>query len=936
MLNLPRNVPPLRFLLFLILVVVTVPGLLWLWHSEQDSRYMVSDTVLRSDSSATILRKARASYFQRLLRDPETGQIPPAIRKRELAYARKLPTSTALAAKSGSSRLFLWEEAGPNDVGGRTRALAVDRTNSTTILAGGVAGGIWKSTDQGESWELKTEPSSLTGVTYITQDPREGHTDTWYAVTGEFYGSNSDRGRRAPVYGQGLYTSLDSGESWTLLSSSENPTALDSPFDLGLKVRVSPTTGTLFIASQAFSLNRMASPEASPVQVLGTEMFPEWTDFDIASDGTMIAVTSEGLVNTDAESAGVFYSTDDGVSWQDITPANFPEAPARSVIAFAPSDPGLAYLWTFTGQVTPDNNAFGEEEVMQFYAFNVLAGTSEDRSANLPNFGGQVGHLYTQGSYDMILAVKPDDPLDVFIGGTNLYRSRDGFTTPANVIGQNWVGGYSTLNNVSEYNNHHPDQHALFFDPQNPNALWSGHDGGLSFVADVSPQRSVMPWVDKNNGYNVTQFYHVALAQDANDPRFLGGTQDNGSPFFTYDPSSSQPSDSRRVSSGDGGYAYLGSSYAISSIQRGELIHLNYNLTGRPLFAGNITPPGASNQLFITPFAVDPLDERIVYYPGGNTLWRGRSIPFAPSWSALSNASIPFGYLYTALATGVVSESSVLYLAASGADRRPLLFRLDEASASTSAPELLLIPSLPQDAYIHNIAVNPEDGRELIVVASNYNITGLYHSSDAGETFTAIEGNLTGTAQDPGPSLRSATILPVGSTTWYLLGTSTGVYATSSLQGINTVWAQEGLNEIGHTIIESITSRPSDGRVAVATHGRGVFTGSLQNPVSIEPGSPDQPRAFTLEQNYPNPFSTATTIRYSLHVAARINLSVFDVTGRVIQPLIPNRTQSPGTYEIDFNSGTLAGGMYIYTLEVVPLQSESSAYTSSKTMIISR
>ena len=537
-------------------------------------------------SKEAVLRKARASYFERLLRDPETGRIPPGIRKRELLYARQLPKASTLVASKRQAALFQWEEAGPNDVGGRTRALAVDRTDSNVILAGGVAGGIWKSSDKGSTWELKTDPSSLTGVTYITQDPRSGHSETWYAVTGEFFGSNADRGQRAPVYGEGLYTSTDNGESWTQIASSRNPAVLDSPFDLGTKVQVSPTTGSIFVASQAFSLNRIPTPEAPPVQVLGTQMLPEWTDFDIASNGTLIAVTSAGLVATVAEAPGVFYSTDDGLSWQNITPENFPTTPDRSVIAFAPSDPTIAYLWTFTGEVVPDNNAFGQEEVMKFYVFNLPSGTSEDRSDNLPDFGGQVGQLHTQGSYDMVIAVKPDDPLDVFIGGTNLYRSRDGFATPANNIVKNWVGGYAIINNTTEYNNHHPDQHALFFDPQSPNALWSGHDGGLSFVQDLDSQSNDMPWIDMNNGYNVTQFYHVALSREANDPRILGGTQDNGSPFFIYDPALQEVSASWRVSSGDGGYAFLGDSYAVSSLQLGDLIHLNYNSSGRPLFAG--------------------------------------------------------------------------------------------------------------------------------------------------------------------------------------------------------------------------------------------------------------------------------------------------------------------------------------------------------------
>ena len=329
-----------------------------------------------------------------------------------------------------------------------------------------------------------------------------------------------------------------------------------------------------------------------------------------------------------------------------------------------------------------------------------------------------------------------------------------------------------------------------------------------------------------------------------------------------------------------------------------------------------------------------------MYYLAGNTLWRGTSIPFAPNWSSLSNVTIPFGYLFSALGTGILhgndTPTSVLYLAASSNNQSPRLFRLDNASESRDGPIEISIAALPEGAYIHNIAVNPQDGSELLVVASNYNIIGLYHSTDAGITFSAVEGNLTGTMDNPGPSLRSATILPIAAETKYLIGTSTGVYSASSLQGANTTWSLEGEATIGNTIIESLTSRPSDGRVAVATHGRGIFIGSLQSPVSIEGPTLNDSPLYSLEQNYPNPFTSATTLRYSLRAASRINLEVFDVAGRSVEKLIQDKEQGPGTYSIDFNSGTLSSGMYIYELEITSLHSNEPVQTASRTMVLSK
>ena len=85
----------------------------------------------------------RAEYFFRMLRDPKTNSIPASIRHKELEFAKKLNAASLSLKKTPLSNLN-WKEAGPDDVGGRTRALAVDVTDPNTIIAGGASGGIWK------------------------------------------------------------------------------------------------------------------------------------------------------------------------------------------------------------------------------------------------------------------------------------------------------------------------------------------------------------------------------------------------------------------------------------------------------------------------------------------------------------------------------------------------------------------------------------------------------------------------------------------------------------------------------------------------------------------------------------------------------------------------------------------------------------------------
>jgi hypothetical protein len=74
------------------------------------------------------------------------------------------------------------------------------------------------------------------------------------------------------------------------------------------------------------------------------------------------------------------------------------------------------------------------------------------------------------------------------------------------------------------------------------------------------------------------------------------------------------------------------------------------------------------------------------------------------------------------------------------------------------------------------------------------------------------------------------------------------------------------------------------------------------------------PEHYSLDQNFPNPFNPATVIRYNLPERADVNLSVYDVAGRLIETLV-NGSREAGSYEISFNAANLSSGLYFYRLE---------------------
>ncbi len=866
------------------------------------------------------MKKGRAEYFFRMLRDPKTNRIPPSIRYKELEFAKRLTAKNKSLNKISSN--LTWNEAGPNDVGGRTRALAVDVADPNTIIAGGASGGIWKSTDNGATWKLKSDLNTILSVSSIAQDTRAGFTNIWYYGTGESQGSAGDQSGLAGFSGNGIYKSIDNGETWQVLQNtlSTDVATYDSPFDFVLKIVVSPANGSIFVASDNFGIYRSVDGGVSFNLVLGALNEHRFSDIAAASNGDLIAVISDpGGTNT----PGVYKSINNGDMWTNITPNDYPQTSSRGVIAIAPSNNDVAYLFLNVQAVSQT------QDDLRFYKFNYSAGTSENRTNNLPDFASANPKLFTQDSYDMVIAVKPDDENYVFIAGTSLFRSIDGFSTPYQNDKRNWIGGAFP----GDYPNFHPDVHSFAFDPSDPNKMWWGHDGGLTYTSDITDTsyQTYFPWENKNNGYNVTQFYQVAIPDLAGDNRIMGGCQDNGTPYFTFDGNTTSPS--ADVSSGDGAYAYFGNNFAYSSSQNGDVYRLAYDANNNPLYPFNVNNPycdvkpnGAANQLFINPYVVDPNNEDVMYYPGGDVLWRNNQLTTIPDnengtdigWTKLDNLSAPADYIISALSASK-NPADILYYAASSNGNNnvvPKIYKIANSTTATSGAVDISIPGAQAGAYVHDIAINPDDATEIMVVMSNYNIIGLYHSSDGGQNYDAVEGNLQGDAQNPGPSLRGASILPGNNGSTYFVATSIGLFSTTTLNGNNTAWIQEGKTIMGNVVVDYVVSRKSDGVVAAGTHGRGAFKGTA-GAVAVNDKTKEI-ADYKLEQNYPNPFNPSTTIRWSIKEPGNVKLEIYDITGREVATLIDG-FRDAGSYKTQLNTNSLntplASGVYLYRLE---------------------
>ncbi len=763
----------------------------------------------------------RAEYEFRMLKNPTTGKIPEGIRRNEIEFAKNIPSVKENMLSKGVSTIQAldFQSRGPVNRGGRVRALGIDvrsTSSSSVIIAAGVSGGIWRSTNNGASWVQTSLPSQLNSATCIAQDIRAGHQDTWYVGTGESYG-NSASGGGASYLGDGIFKSTDNGLSWSLLpsTSTNTPQSFDNFFSFVHNIAVNPSTGAIYAAT----LNVVMSSKDG-----GANWELELSNAANSSFSDVISTPSGQIyasINSSVDDSGIWRTMNDGESWTNVTPSGFPSVYNRVVIAVAPSDEGRVYLLANTPGSGKDGHSF--------WVSNNGGVTWNDFSSNIPDTEGNVGGYSSQENYNMVIAVKPNDPDFVVFGGTNLHRSTNGMTSKLENTFANWIGGYSVTNDISQYPNQHPDQHALVFAPYNSNILFAGDDGGVQVSNDIS--RSTVVWNDINNGFITSQFYSIAMDQSASeDPILLGGLQDNGHYFVNSTSSTSNWVE--MPFGGDGCFTAIanGKNYYYIETQNGFLGRLQLNSSGAYTTWTLAQPDHSTNYLFVNPYVLDPNNSNMMYFIAGDSLWRNSDLTAIPNsstsptnvnWSVLSNTRT--GNIITAVSASTTPANIVYYGTADGR-----VFRLNNANTGNPSPTSIS-SDLPSGAYVSSIAIDPNNADNVLAVFSNYEVISLYYTSNGGSTWTAVAGNLEDNVDGTGngPSCRWASITNFGGGTTYFVATSAGLYSTSTLNGMSTVWAKESPDGIGVSVCTMVKTREVDGNVVVATHGSGVYSAML-------------------------------------------------------------------------------------------------------------
>ncbi len=360
-----------------------------------------------------------------------------------------------------------WKAIGPFDIGGRMKSIVVHPTKKGLVFAAGAAGGIWRSTNNGDWWEPIFDFENGIAFGSIAIDPN--NPDVIYAGTGE-----SVLGGGTIYLGNGIYKSTDEGNTWKLLGLTE--------VGAFSKVYVHPMNSNIVVAGATIR---------QPGFYKSTDAGKSWQRlFD--QNVTDVSINPENpdeyLIGVNAE--GVYFTTDGGLSW---VPRNsgFEGGTGRVSVQFAPSDPSIAYALLDIAS-----------------AGYIYRTTNKGQSWTLV-YRGDANFFRGQGFYDNFILVHPTNPNIVLAGGIDVFRTSDG---------KNW----NNVTNGYSGGNVHVDQHTAGFDPKNPNIVFLGNDGGIYLSTDAG-----INWTRKNNNLQVTQFYGFDI--DNTQPNInFGGTQDNG------------------------------------------------------------------------------------------------------------------------------------------------------------------------------------------------------------------------------------------------------------------------------------------------------------------------------------------------------------------------------------------------------------------------
>jgi photosystem II stability/assembly factor-like uncharacterized protein len=737
-------------------------------------------------------------------------------RKLQAAIASQLNNnfhSESFAAPPGFAHAA-WSPLAPENVGGRTRSIVLDPTNPKRMWAGSLGGGIWRSDDGGENYQLIDDQMPSLIISCMVMDPtRPG---TIYAGTGEDY-FKIDGPR-----GVGIIKISDT-ETPTVLPGTDN-----SNFLYVNRLAIS-SDGRVLLAATAAGLFRTDDLE-SGVWTRSSELNFKVAQVLFDPRDSRNAVASGML---DGE---VYFSTDGGIHWSAASHTGDVWT-GRVELTYAASSSGLVYASVATKKNSSDKSATGEiwRSTNGGQSYEVRGsnhkGSCEEGACKKVNF------LAGQGRYsNTIWAGDPIRPDLVIVGGVNLWRSEDGGDTLIDI--SSWFNKSSA----------HSDQHCIVSDPGfdgvTNNRVFFGNDGGVYETEDVhsvgNDKDRIDGWTALNHTYATIQFQ--GAAGNAEMKLIVGGTQDNGTWHLRLD--GDKWVEVGDGFTGDGGFCKLepkaglifGSGAYLDIYRTAEGMTDQEYLNGRihTTEPQGINCPGASavnrkpppflitdvvikdSTNYIAPFVLDPnLNGRML--AGAASLWRTDNanapvdVCVGPSWTAIKDPTNPMSPISSvALA---INNSDLIWVGHNSGD----VFKTE--AGSSGDPRSTWVKMNDHGAWparvCLRIVLDPKNPNIVYVAFAGYSPDNLWKTTDGGLHWTVVSNGL------PAVPVLSFVVHPQDSSHVFV-GTAMGAFASEN--------GGHDWQPIGPTNSPVAELFFVDQTLFAATYGRGMFKMDLTAP----------------------------------------------------------------------------------------------------------
>jgi photosystem II stability/assembly factor-like uncharacterized protein len=696
---------------------------------------------------------------------------------------------------SGTFSGLEWRALGPAMMSGRIADIAVHPQNKAHWYVAVCSGNVWETRNAGVTFEPIFDDEGSYSIGCVAIDPTDPNV-IWV-------GSGENNSQRSVSYGDGVYKSLDGGKTWQnvgLRESMHIGEIIVHPAngDVVYVAAMGPLWGPggdrgLYKTSDGGTTWHKILDISENTGVVCIEMDPRDPDVLYAAAYQRRRHTWT-LINGGPE-GGVWKSTDGGENWREINKGLPGGDKGRIGLAIAPKRPDTIYAIV---------EAVGDKS--GFYR-STDAGENWSRMSD---------YISSSPQYYNEIYVDPHDPDRIYSLDTYLHRTEDGGKTWQRVplLGK------------------HVDDHAIWFDPDTPDHILVGSDGGLYESFDRGEQWRFM------ENLPVTQFYRVAVDDAEPFYNVYGGTQDNntqGGPSRTLDRGGIVTSDWFVTLGGDGfePASEPGKPDIVySQWQHGNLVRFDRN-TGERIDIKPAADPGEILKWnWDSAFLISPHDPARLYF-AANKLYR--SDDRGDSWTKISgdlttgvdrnklevmgrvwsidtvakNRSTSFYGTIVSLDESPVEEG-VLY---AGTDDGLVQVTRDGGETWTRIDQ---VGKAPKGSYVHDLTADLFEKGVVYCTLDNRKQNDLkpyvYKSTNYGKSWTAVTGDLPerGTAF----SIRQDHVDPE----LFFVGTEFSVFFTRDFER----WIELG-NGLPTIKVPDLELQRRENDVVIATFGRGFY-----------------------------------------------------------------------------------------------------------------